>query len=192
MPVLLVLLAALSLFIWSAIPHGRGVQRAPRFRSRAISLPTCRTPQLRVSFADTFAGLGHVTGLLRFTNIGRARCQLSGWPSVAPVEANGSTVRSQRIPAASGWGIIRSVPRRVRPVVLEFGRSSYVEVSGGDVPLRDDRWPCPAARSFQVTAPGDDRHVTVSAWVGYLGAYFPLCAGAAVTPFLPPSVLPHH
>lgn len=146
------------------------------------SVALCSATRLRITLPRRFAGLGHVNGDLRFTNISGSTCRLSGWPTVVAVEPSGKTVRARRISARAAWALNWPAHRAVRPVVLDRGQSAYAEIDGGDLPPGDGSKACPTARSLRVGAPGQAR-VTLSAY--WSAWYYPLCWGIAVSPFFP-------
>ena len=187
--------AAIGLSIWAAVPGRTNATRPDRSGSpRGAGAAPCSPAQLRISLPRRFAGLGHLNGDLRFTNVGRGRCQLSGWPTVVAVQADGKATRAKRIPALwMAWALNWPRSRPARPVVLARGRSADAEIDGGDVSI-GSATTCPAARRLRVTAPGGHHPVTISAvwWRnGEQPVYYSLCGGIAVTRFFPPSVLPH-
>ena len=186
--------AAVGLSVWAALPGGKRSEpsRATRQVRRGAVAP-CSPAQLRISLPRRFAGLGHLNGDLRFTNRSGARCRLSGWPTVLAVEPGGKEIRATRIPHLSDAWALNWGSRPERPVVLGQGRSADAEIDGGDSPVGNET-SCPTARWLQVTAPGGQRPVTLSAvWWKSAGrpVYYSLCGGIAVTSFFPPSVLPH-
>jgi Domain of unknown function (DUF4232) len=187
--------AGIGLSVWAAVPGGTGTKQPEHTRSaRPPAIAPCSPARLRISLARRFAGLGHVNGDLRFTNLGATRCRLSGWPSVAAVEANGKTIRARRIPALwMAWALSWPRSRAARPVVLGQGRSADAEIDGGDVAV-GNQTTCPTARWLRVAAPGTRHSVAIPAvWWKSAGrpVYYSLCGGIAVTRFFPPSALPH-
>jgi hypothetical protein len=189
------IVAAVGLSIWAAVPGERTTSRDRVLRSGPESaIAPCPPAHINVSLPRRFAGLGHLNGDLRFSNISEVACRLSGWPTVVAVQANGKTVRAARISALwMAWALNWPRSRPDRPVLLLPRMSAYVEIDGGDNPVGSERT-CPAARWLRVTAPGGRRPVTISAlWWKSAGrpVYYSLCGGIAVTRFFPASALPH-
>lgn len=167
------------------------VQAAVPASTHGFAVAPCPGSQLRILLPRRFAGLGHVNGDLRFTNLGRARCRLSGWPTVVAVEADGKTIDARRIPARSAWALSWPPSRPVRRVVLGRGESAYAEIDGGDTPVGRET-SCPTVRRLRIDVRGG-RVTTLSAlWWKSAGrpVYFALCGGIAISPFFPASALP--
>lgn len=187
--------AAIALSIWAAVPGRTNATRPDLSGSpRAAGIAPCSPAQLRISLPRRVAGLGHLNGDLRFTNVGGTECQVSGWPTVDAVEANGTAIRAERIQALwMAWALNWPRSRPDRPVLLARGGSADAEIDGADVPP-GSRNACPAARWLRVTAPGGEHPATISAvwWRnGEQPVYYSLCGGIAVTRFFPPSALRH-
>jgi hypothetical protein len=174
--------AAVTLSVWAAVPRGTTARHTSPAPPAGEAVASCSAAQLRITLPRRFAGLGHVNGDLRFTNVSGSTCRLSGWPSVVAVEPSGKTIRAGRIPARAAWALNWPAHRAVRPVVLDRGRSAYAEIDGGDLPLGDGSKACPTARWLRVGAPGQARVSLSAYWPAW---YYPLCSGIAVSPFFP-------
>lgn len=187
MRVLALALAGLALSAWAA---SSGESQTSQARSRAVA--SCSGSQLRISLPRRFAGLGHVNGDLRFTNVGGTRCRLAGWSSVVAVEADGKTIDAKRISARAAWALSWPPTRPVRPVVLRRGASAYAELDGGDTPVGRET-SCPTAHRLRIGVPGGRPATMLPAlWWKSAGrpVYFALCGGIAISPFFPASALP--
>ncbi len=144
----------------------------------------CHTSQLRIRTFHSFAGLGHSGAYIAFTNQSRTACDLRGWPKLMTVTAAGHASAADDWPASSfevthtGIGI---------PVVkLAPGKRADAEFKASDNNRTGTRCP-PSYRWLRVTPPDNTRSVVLTAWVRYLDAYLPSCAGVALSTVLPAS-----
>lgn len=146
----------------------------------------CTTDQLAISVVGTGAGLGHVTGWLRFVNAGSQPCTLRGYPSLVAVTAAGVSTVAKAFEQPWGGAPIDGTPT----VTLLPGESALAQYGAGDVPVGSAET-CPAPyRTLRVTPPNGTGFVSVSAWNTYLGAYVPSCVGITVTPVVAASAQP--
>lgn len=146
----------------------------------------CTTDQLAISVVGTGAGLGHVTGWLRFVNAGSQPCTLRGYPSLVAVTAAGASTVAKEFEQPWGGAPIDGTPT----VTLLPGESALAQYSAGDTPVGSaDTCPAPY-RTLRVTPPDGTGFVSVSAWNTYLGAYGPSCVGITVTPVVAASAQP--
>ena len=82
-------------------------------------------------------------------------------------------------------------PYRVRGipvVVLRPGKRADAVFAGSDIP-GPGASSCTPYRHFRVRAPGGSHSVLLSAWLRYLDAFMPSCAGISVTTVVPASAL---
>lgn len=143
--------------------------------------------------------MGQEGGLLRFTNVSRTSCRISGYPRVLAITKSGRHVHAlrsrQSMLFATYWLRLRPVPK----LMLPHGRSGYAVLGGADNPAaagrKNPRWQCPAARRLLVSPPGSRRPVTLSGFLWRSGPnriYLPLCGGRPwVEPVRPRPALSH-
>jgi hypothetical protein len=124
-----------------------------------VSTGTCKGVDLTVVMRRTGGAAGSLIGFLRFTNDGTRSCAMIGWPTVTGVRAGGTTVRARQT----------RVRRHLDAVALAPGQHVVAPFS-----VRDGRCTDPF-KTFDVTAPGTHRPVTVSAWMPALKRYVPAC-----------------
>jgi Protein of unknown function (DUF4232) len=141
------------------------------------STASCDPGQLAISLVRTGAVMGEEGGLLRFTNVSRSRCQLSGWPAVVAVEPDGKQIVSLSSAGGTmlfGWNGLRDdAPPNVG---LRSGASAYAILSSGDNPVGANPPPsCPTARRLIVTAPHATSKTRLSAWLPNDATYLPVC-----------------
>lgn len=147
--------------------------------------PRCADRNLDVSVFRSAVAAGNVGGYVAFTNRARHACRLSGWPTVVWITAGGRSTKARRV-WSTMFGPYRV--RRVPVVVLRSGMRADAVFAGSDVP-RVGESSCTAYRHLRVTAPGGSRSVLLSAWLRYLDAFMPSCAGISVTMIVPASAL---
>jgi hypothetical protein len=80
--------------------------------------------------------------------------------------------------------------RRIPVVTLRPGKRADAVFAGSDVSGVGES-SCTQYRHLRVTAPGGTRSVLLSAWLSYLDASMPSCAGISVTMVVPTSALYH-
>jgi Protein of unknown function (DUF4232) len=162
---------------------------SPGERGPLAAEPVCRANALAISFVHKGAVMGEEGGLLRFTNMGRSTCTISGWPTVVAVTRAGSRVRAVRIlHAPMLFATFWLHGPRVPTLALLRGGSGYSILGGYDNPVgRPAGWRCPVAHRLIVIAPGTQHGVGISGllWTNhaYPPTYLPLCGGK---PFVSP------
>lgn len=159
---------------------------------------SCRSSQLRISLVHTGAVTGEEGGLLRFTNLSRTPCMLTGWPTVVAVEPSGTRITSHH--AVTGtmlFGWVGSPGHPLPKIRLRQRSSAYAILADGDNPAGGSpARPCPTARRLRVSPPRDRTTTSLSAWLPNDVTWLPLCLNAyhrpelAVSPLLrlPPVV----
>jgi Domain of unknown function (DUF4232) len=151
------------------------------------STARCRTGQLAISLVHTGAVMGEEGGLLRFTNVSRSLCQVSGWPTVVAVESNGKRISSLHAAGGTmlfGWNGLRG--HTLPNIRLRNGASAYAILASGDNPVGTNPPPsCPTARRLLVTAPHATGKARLSAWLPNDATYLPVCGPkTSVSPVL--------
>lgn len=142
----------------------------------------CRASQLKITLARSGAGLGHVTGHLRFTNQSSTPCHLMGWPAVSGVTAARKTGTAAHTRTPWSGPAITTIPL----VTLGPRESAEAVLNASDNPRRAGGCP-PPYKWLRVTPPGGTQSTMVSAWIPYLGAYLPACSALDVSPVIPAS-----
>ena len=169
-------LAASSAGRPAGLSASRGSAPRPSRPATAAHLPACPISRLKITLIRRGgAVMGEVGGYLRFANAGPAACQLSGWPTVTAITADGMTVTAARAVHGTMLGAWQYAPPL--PVVrLAPGAAAYAVLAAGDHNART-AGDCPAVRLLLVTAPAGSGHVTLSARL-YGRAYLPACTSA--------------
>lgn len=185
-------LAAVSLiaYVLAGRTASRPAVAVPGFVPIVVT-PTCRASQLAISLVRTGAVMGQEGGLLRFTNVSKSVCRVSGWPTVIAVRPDGTRIASQHAVGGTmlfGWSWWRGRP--LPHIRLRHGASGYAILAAGDTPSSPNpgtKIPasCPKARRLIVTVPRTSTTTTLSAWLPGDLTYQPLCGHPQVSPILP-------
>jgi hypothetical protein len=140
----------------------------------------CVTSQLRISLVNTGALAGQAGGYLKFTNDTGTPCRISGWPSVTGLTAIGQATPLRRLQSSMFGAWHYTAPPAV--ITLTAGDSAYAVVAADDKPAGSNT-ACPAPYvHLRVSAPGDSRTVTISAWLPGAVSYLPACTSADGSP----------
>jgi hypothetical protein len=145
----------------------------------AATPSTCRSNQLDIAFASGGAGLGHVALLIRFTNVSRRSCKLSGYPTIQLHDATGPTAMNA-IRTQNGYlgGLGQTSAKRALPLVTLKARTGVasVMVEGTDNPV-GSATSCVTLMKLALTLPGQklSLHFITS---------FPGCSVPEVHPFV--------
>ena len=146
----------------------------------AADTGACATSQLKISLTNTSALAGQAGGYLKFTNSGSTPCRMTGWPAVTGLTATGHATQLRHLQSSMFGAWHYSAPPPV--VALQPGESAYAIVAADDKPAGNStHCPAPYAR-LRVSAPGDSRNVTISAWLPGARSYLPSCASANGSP----------
>lgn len=139
--------------------------------------PPCSTADLAITVTNAGGGAGTVGGILRFRNVSRSACTLTGVPALVAVTAAGA-LTTARYDATVGTPF----PMLADPPVVSLapGDSAFAAYGGGDNPSNGGTCP-PPYHSFRVSVPGDSTAVELPAFNEWLGTDQPSCAGIAVT-----------
>jgi hypothetical protein len=164
-----------------------GATPSPAASAPAASKPStergvtaCAASQLRIALTDTGALAGQAGGYLRFTNVSRATCSLTGWPVVTGVTASGKITpfRHARSTMFGAWRYSAPLP----VVTLAPGNSAYTVVAADDQPAGSQTGcPAPDVR-LRVAVPGNQSATLVSAWLPGAGSYLPACTSVSGSP----------
>lgn len=124
--------------------------------AQPVSAP-CRGAQLRLSTAGGDAGAGRRVSVIVVQNTGARACSLTGYPSVAVLDAKGSPLTAIRTEQhAAGGNAARSIE------VAPNGRA-WFDLSWTVIPHEDKgETVCPAAARIRVTPPGDTASATLA------------------------------
>lgn len=146
----------------------------------AAGTAACVTTQLKISLTHTGALAGQAGGYLKFTNVSSASCQMSGWPTVTGLTADGQATRLRHMQLSMFGAWHYTAPPPV--VTLTPGDSAYAIVAAADKPAgASTGCPAPYAR-LRVSPPGDSGNVTISGWLPGAVSYLPSCTAADGSP----------
>lgn len=168
-------LAALAILAYSLERPGRS-----QGYGRSTGVVPCTHDHLAISLVRTGSVTGEEGGLLRFKNLSGSSCNLSGWPTVRAIVANGTTVPSEHAVGGTmlfgwNWSKQQSPPK----VTLQPNGSAYSILASADTARNGrPRKSCPTAKQLVVYAPGVGTKVKLSAWLPGDGAFLPLCGHA--------------
>jgi len=163
----------------SSASSSAGTATSPASPS-AVGVDACVTAQLKISLTNTGALAGQAGGYLKFTNVSRTPCRMSGWPVVTGLTAAGQARRLRQLQSSMFGAWHYTAPPPV--VTLQPGDSAYAIVAAVDKPTGgNSRCPAPYAR-LRVSPPGDSGHVTISAWLPGAVSYLPACPSADGSP----------
>lgn len=139
--------------------------------AQPVSAP-CRGGQLRLSTAGGDAGAGRRVSVIGIQNTGARACSLTGYPSVAVLDARGRPMTAIRTEQHAAGGNV------VRAIELAANGRAYFDLSWTVIPHEDKgETVCPSAARIRVTPPGD----TVSATLAQ--AFTPCGGRVEVGPF---------
>ena len=145
----------------------------------AATPPACRSNQLHIAFTSGGAGLGHVALLIRFTNVSRRSCSLSGYPTILLHNATGSTAMNAR-KTQNGYlgGLGQTSTQRTLPSVTLKSRTGVasVMVEGTDNPV-GSATSCVTLTKLALTLPGQQLSL-------HFITSFPGCSVPEVHPFV--------
>ena len=150
--------------------------------------PGCTAGDLSISAVNSGGGLGTVGGSLRFQNVGKSPCTLSGYPQVAGITASGvrTTARRSSSPSLLDYPQISGTP----VVTLEPGESAVAAYAAGDNPIGTADSCPPPYHTLEVEAPGTEATVLLPAFNAWLGLDLPSCSGIEVTPVIAAALVP--
>jgi Protein of unknown function (DUF4232) len=149
------------------------------------SAPPCRNGQLAVTPYPGGAAAGNVSQVIRFVNVSRSTCSLTGYPGIAALNASGAQVAQARRELSGMLGGLQNGAQSPPTVTLASGAVASATVEGGDNPV-GTATSCPYYPAFLVTAPDQTQSVKVA--VGLPGSRFqgfPGCSGIRVDPVVP-------
>ncbi|MFL6164158.1 MAG: DUF4232 domain-containing protein [Jatrophihabitantaceae bacterium] len=112
-------------------------------------LANCALPYLRVTVRAAAARSSHAGYLVSFTNTGQIACQLTGYPSVAVLAANGQpAVRASPTP----YGYLGGVPSgKPVTVLIATGQQASALLEGEVIDINGNR--CPGRPGLSITPP---------------------------------------
>lgn len=143
----------------------------------------CETPSLQISLINSAAALGSIGGYLSFVNTGGQACELSGWPKIVGEPRASQVSEDRQVRAVLNFPPVTGVPT----VILNPGSAAVAAFSAGDNPGPDQTSCPPPYRSLNVTPPGNQQSVQLSAWIPYANAFLPSCTPIEVTMVVPAS-----
>jgi hypothetical protein len=143
----------------------------------------CRASQLTVHRGHSSAGLGTSGAYIVFANRSRTPCTLTGWPELVGVTSAGRIIAARDVRSTMLGPNIEGVPT----VTVRPGGHADAAFTGVDPRCAPGRAPHTELCGF--TPPGTTARLRLSAWIPYLGAYLPTCAGIRVTMVVAPSDL---
>lgn len=121
----------------------------------------CRGAELRLEVVGTDAGAGNRHTTLAVTNLGTRACSLTGWPSVALLDAQGRETTSVRADQTPGPGL--RAGQAPAPVELAARAKAYFDIGWNVVPHEGQgERACPNVARVRATAPGDETAISVS------------------------------
>jgi membrane-bound inhibitor of C-type lysozyme len=124
--------------------------------AQPVSAP-CRGAQLRLSTAGGDAGAGRRVSVIGVQNTGARACSLTGYPSVAVLDAQGRPMTAIRTEQHAAAG------NTARSIELAPNGRAYFDVSWTVIPHEDKgETACPAAARIRVTPPGDTASATLA------------------------------
>ena len=155
--------------------------------ARAARPPRCTVAQLAITVGHSFAADTVAGANIRFTNRSSRACWLRGWPTlVFQTDPSGRTTKAKDAPDPA-FANVRHIGDPV--VLLRPGQRGDAVFDGAGGPL-SGRGTCgPGFRTIRVSTPSDSQHITVSAWIAWLGAFMPPCSQIHVSPILPASAV---
>jgi len=140
--------------------------------SAAAAGPICENGQLAVRTFSEQPAAGTVPLILRFVNVGKTTCRLSGYPGVAALNFQGVQV----VQATRG----ATVPTTVS---LAPGQTASATLFGSDDRLQGTT-PCPLYPALLVTPPNATESVKVDV-AGPDGTGLPGCNALGINPVVP-------
>lgn len=152
---------------------------APASPTLAAPAEECSTADLAITLIRSGAAGGTVGAYLRFANVGRSACTLSGWPRVQAIGADESA-RDVRPPLVD-IGIVPGIP----VVALASGASALAGITAGDESVVGNSCP-PPYHQLSVTPPHQHAAKIISAFAPVVG-YLPSCSRMEVTMVVPTS-----
>ena len=166
----------------------KGTGASPRkSRPLATKSPTtvlrdCSTTHLSMALVHGGVAAGTVGAYLRFTNIGKSECRLSGWPVVRGAPANSRPARHVRQTLQAGAA--DTIPMEL----LAPGASAVSAITAGNE-SRSGQACAFRYDTLSVTPPHQHRSATISAYAPNYG-YVPACIPLAVTPIVRAASVP--
>lgn len=117
--------------------------------------PPC-TSNIRVISGEVDAGAGHRFLTVRFNNVGQTACTLTGYPTVALVDADGKVVKHARHTLSGQAGLPEGT---TEPPVITLlpGKSASTVIEASAIPEGDD----PPCQDYEltITPPGQQKAV---------------------------------
>jgi hypothetical protein len=126
------------------------------------AFPACRNSQISVSATGGGAGLGHEDQVIVFTNRSQSGCNLSGYPGVAGLDAQGNQVVQAERTLNGYLGGLENGAKTYPIVALTPGESASATVEGTDVPV-GTATSCPTYPALLVTPPNLTVSVRIAA-----------------------------
>lgn len=148
-----------------------------------IAAAECLNGQIKVTSLRGQAGAGNVDQVFGFVNTSKTSCTLTGYPSVAALDAQGTQV-AQAEPLLVGIGGVHTGATTPPTVTLKSGQTASAIIQGTEVP-RGTATSCPSYPAFLVTPPNETQPVMVTAVSGYGPGPFPGCGPIMINPVVP-------
>src|SRR5579862_2745452 len=128
-----------------------------QIRTGTLARHRCFSSQLAAKLGPAGVALGHAGQVVRFKNISRTICTLSGYPGLQMLNAAGHPIRTQVL-----HGIAYTVPSvRERVVTLAPGAAASFDLGYDDgTGYANER--CPTSSRVQITPPHAHRPITIS------------------------------
>jgi uncharacterized protein DUF4232 len=153
--------------------------------SSAAGLRICPASQLTIRLIYGGPAAGTIGGVIGFSNTGRTRCELAGWPALVAV-GSARTTRGEHTLNVFGSRDLTRPPM----VTLKPGALAVAVLAGGDHPGPGSAKCPPPFRRLLVAPPGSTHATAISAWIPNFGAYLPACTPIRISPVVPASDLP--
>lgn len=175
---------AASAMVGQSSSNGQPSPVSTRPSRLPVTMPIkCRNGQLEVSSSGSRGlGMNHWIDTLVFMNVSNTACNVSGYPVVVALDAQGHKVAT----AEPGPDSLSGPPPGITApptVTVKPGRSVSATVQGTSVPI-GTATSCLYFPSFLVTPPGQTQAVLVTLTNRTLDYAFPGCSPIVVSPIL--------
>lgn len=124
------------------------------------SADACLGPSLRATMEGGDAGAGNRVNVVGLTNVGSKPCSLTGYPTVALLDAQGAVLN--QIQQVNEPGSYFRQGQAPTAVVIQPQGKAFFDIAWSAVPHEDmGEKTCPSATRMRITAPGDTAAVSV-------------------------------
>jgi Protein of unknown function (DUF4232) len=137
----------------------------------------CAASELKITLTHTGAVTGHVGGYLKYTNVSKAPCSLSGWPVVVGLTAAGqsTTLVHAQSTMLGAWRYVSPPPT----LTLAPGAAAYSVVAADDQPVAAATSCPPPYTHLRVSPPGSSGDAVISAYLPADKTDLPSCLTAS-------------